>query len=52
MDAYLVFYVRGARIGSVVSTPASRAGMHRLMRVSLIQRDITGTEHYHVLAVR
>ena len=46
---YLVFYARGARIGSVPNTPENLTAARALMRLSLIQRDITGTEHYAVV---
>jgi hypothetical protein len=49
---WLVFWVRGWRVGSVENTPANRAeAAKRLGRVSrLIQRDVTGTEHWEVFA--
>lgn len=48
MTAYLVFYARGARIGSVPSTPENLSAAHKLMHLTLIQRDVSGTEHYSV----
>jgi hypothetical protein len=49
---YLVFYTQNARIGSVPNTPANQAAARKIMVLSLIQRDITGTEHYNVLSLR
>jgi hypothetical protein len=57
MTTWLVFYAgtgryRNARLGSVENTPANRAEAHRTMVLHLIQRDVTGTEHYAVLGLR
>ena len=52
MTAWLVFYVRGARFGSVPLTRDNLARAHEAMNLALIARDVTGTEHYAVLAVR
>jgi hypothetical protein len=45
----MVLYVRGARIGSrpLTDKPAVLSAFPYL---SMIQRDVTGTEHYHVLS--
>lgn len=48
---YLVFYVHNARLGSVPATDANRTEAHRAMVLHLIQRDVTGTEHYAVLGL-
>ena len=45
---YIVFYARNARIGSVPNTPANQIAARKAMRLTLIQRDISGTEHYAV----
>jgi hypothetical protein len=45
---YIVFYARNARIGSVPNTPANQAAARTTMRLTLIQRDVSGTEHYAV----
>lgn len=44
----MVLYVRDARIGSLPNTPVNQASARKLMHLSLIQRDATGTEHYSV----
>jgi hypothetical protein len=51
--SWLVFYVKGLRVGSVPATAANRAEAHRQMRLSLIQRDQVevGGEHYSVLSL-
>jgi hypothetical protein len=52
MAAYIVFYARNARIGSTELTPENLAEAHRLMILSHIQTDVTGTQHYACVAVR
>jgi hypothetical protein len=47
---YLVFYVKGGRIGSVPLTSENLSEARRTMRLALVQRDATGTEHYSVLS--
>lgn len=47
-----MFYARGSRIGSVPATEANWYEASRTMRLVLIQRDITGTEHYRVDGLR
>ncbi len=46
---WLVFHAHGVRVGSVENTPENLAEAKRLMTCQLIQRDVTGTEHYSVL---
>lgn len=57
MKSYLVFFAgvgpaRNGRLGSVERTDANIREAHRLMYLSLIQEDITGTLNYSVLGVR
>lgn len=49
---YIVLWVKGGRIGSVVNTTENLLKLKTELLLSPIQRDITGTEHYNVLSVR
>lgn len=52
MKTYIVFWVNGGRIGSVPLTERNLVEAKQKLHLSLIQRDITGTEHYSVLGIR
>lgn len=45
---YMVFWIKNRRMGSVELTPDNIDLAHRMMRVSLIQVDDSGTEHYEI----
>ena len=45
---WIVFYARGARIGSMELTAENLRAAHASMTLCLIQRDTNGTEHYAV----
>jgi hypothetical protein len=47
---WLVLWVRGGRIGSVPLTPENKTTLQAEFCMSLMQIDITGTEHWHVLS--
>jgi len=50
--AYLVFYVKGARIASIKKTEKILTDLNSKLYLSLIQEDITGTVHYNVLGIK
>ena len=49
---YIVFWVRGGRVGSVENTPENLAAAQKEMRLSLIQTDATGTQHSQSMGMR
>ena len=50
MKAYIVLYNRRVgRIGSVPLTDENRAALRAQFCLSLIQTDVSGTEHYEVI---
>jgi hypothetical protein len=50
MKKWLVFYAKNARIGSLPLTDQNLDGMHALFCMSLIQTDMTGTQHWNMLS--
>jgi hypothetical protein len=50
MKKWLVLYAKNARIGSLPLTDQNLGGMKALFCMSLVQRDITGTEHWNILS--
>ena len=49
MGKWIVFWTNGRRIGSVRLGEETLADAKALMSLTLIQTDITGTQHYEVL---
>jgi hypothetical protein len=49
MKTYIVLYLRGGRVASVINTPENLAHLKSQFCLSLIQKDVTGTLHYDVL---
>ena len=45
---WMVFWKNNERIGSLELTEANKRQMASICHLTLIQRDITGTEHYEV----
>ena len=50
MNKWLVYYARNARIGSLPFTDQNVDGMKALFCMSLIQTDMTGTQHWSILS--
>jgi hypothetical protein len=50
MNRWLVFYAKNARIGSLPITDQNLDGMKVVFCLSLIQTDLTGTQHWNVLS--
>ena len=48
---FIVLYLKGGRIGSVPLTKRNKDEARKCMRLSLIQTDMAGSEHYNVLGV-
>lgn len=49
---YMVFWQNNVRYGSVELNDRNKELAHKAMVLQLIQKDITGTEHYEVLAMK
>lgn len=45
---WMVFWKNNQRIGSLELTEMNKRQMKSICNLTLIQRDITGTEHYEV----
>jgi hypothetical protein len=50
MNQWLVFYAKNARIGSLPLTEQNLDGMQAQFCMSLIQTDVTGTQHWIILS--
>jgi hypothetical protein len=50
MNQWLVFYAKNARIGSLPLTQQNLDGMKAQFCMSLIQTDVSGTQHWNVLS--
>jgi len=50
MKKWLVLYAKNARIGSLPLTDQNLDGMKAQFCMSLIQTDLTGTQHWHILS--
>ena len=50
MNKWLVFYAKNARIGSLSLNDQNLDGMKAQFCMSLIQTDLTGTQHWHILS--
>jgi hypothetical protein len=50
MNQWLVFFARNARIGSLPLTEQNLDGMKAQFCMSLIQTDVTGTQHWDILS--
>jgi hypothetical protein len=48
---FIVFYLKGGRIGSVPLTSRNKTEARACMRLSKIKTDAGGTEHYNILGV-
>jgi hypothetical protein len=48
---YIVFWRNNGRLGAVDLTEDNLHKAHKLMRLSLLMRDLLGNEHYEVWAV-
>jgi len=49
---WIVLWVKGGRVGSFPLTKKKLEQLKKQFHLGLIQRDITGTEHYNIEAVR
>jgi len=49
---YAVFWLRGRRLGSCLLSELGGSLIEKEFLLRLIQRDITGTEHYEVVLWR
>jgi hypothetical protein len=50
MNQWLVFYAKNARIGSLPLTEQNLDGMKAQFCMSLIQTDVTGTQHWEIIS--
>lgn len=50
MKKWLVFFAKNARIGSLPLNDQNLDGIHALFCMSLIQTDMSGTEHWNILS--
>jgi hypothetical protein len=50
MTSWLVFYAKNARIGSLPLTQQNLDGMKAQFCMSLVQTDVTGTQHWEILS--
>lgn len=49
---YIVYWVKNVRIGSIELTNENIKESKKKFNMNLIQKDITGTEHYEVISIK